>query len=245
MYHESMSRPDRAPPLSEAALLVVVVFGLALAAAVIGGPSARVPVVQLLAVGVPAVVYAIVHPASGIALLGLTRPRTTAVVGAIVAGGGVLLVNLAAIVGLGFAIFGEPATAPRSLEGALVIQLLGIALVPAVCEELVFRGVLLRSLVRHGAWLAVLASSAVFAVFHFSSYRLLPTFAVGVVCGLAVLWSRSTWTGIVAHLTNNATLLILASAGADLGVLPAVAWTAIGILLVGSGLWLTWRKGVQ
>lgn len=230
---------DRAgPPLAEAALLIALVFGLLLAAGVIGGPRPRVVVVQLLAAGAPVLVYAVVHPRDGFELLGLGRPRLVAIAGSLIAGSGILLISLVGLVPLSLWIFGRPPRAPASPEGPVIWQLVALAAVPAICEELVVRGVLLRSLLRYSAALAVLASALVFASFHFSIVRMLPTFGVGVVCGLALIRAGDTWAAITCHFANNALLVLLFAVGADLAVLPRPVWIGVGGFLVAGGLWL-------
>lgn len=244
MHRVSPAR--RGPPLVEAALLITVVFGLALAAAIIGGPAASLPLVQLLAIGAPVLVYAIVHPVDAVSLLGLERPHPAAIGGALLAGAGVLAVNISAIVPLSFVVWGEPVKAPPIiLSGSIAWQLVAVAVIPALCEELVFRGVLFRSLLRRSAWVAVLGSAAVFALFHMSPHRLLPTFAVGAVAGVCLLRSRSTWAAIACHLANNAALIILVPAAGWLESVPTTVIGVSGFLLVGSGLWMTGIRAVQ
>jgi len=86
-----------------------------------------------------------------------------------------------------------------------------IALVPALTEELVTRGVLLPSLVRPlGAAGAVLASAAAFAAIHVDIYRFLFTFTIGLVLGGLRLRTGSLWPSIVAHATLNAVTFAIA-----------------------------------
>jgi sodium transport system permease protein len=87
------------------------------------------------------------------------------------------------------------------------------AVTPAVCEELVFRGVLLQSLSREErAWRAVLISAAVFGGFHLSfesALRFLPTAWIGLLMGWVVWHSRSLFASMLMHFLNNAFVVVL------------------------------------
>jgi len=87
------------------------------------------------------------------------------------------------------------------------------AVTPAVCEELVFRGVLLQSLSREErAGRAVLLSAAVFGAFHLSfetALRFLPTAWIGVLMGWVVWHSRSIFASMLMHFINNAFVVVL------------------------------------
>jgi sodium transport system permease protein len=85
---------------------------------------------------------------------------------------------------------------------------LAFGALPAVCEELFFRGFVLSGLTaafrgRHGATRAVLLSSALFAVFHVFPERWPPTFLMGVVLGVVAVRTGSIWPGMVVHAVNN------------------------------------------
>jgi sodium transport system permease protein len=87
------------------------------------------------------------------------------------------------------------------------------AVTPAVCEELVFRGVLLQSLSREErAWRAVLISAAIFGGFHLSfetALRFLPTAWIGLLMGWVVWHSRSIFASMLMHFINNAFVVVL------------------------------------
>jgi sodium transport system permease protein len=87
------------------------------------------------------------------------------------------------------------------------------AVTPAVCEELVFRGVLLQSLSREErAWRAVLLSAAIFGAFHLSfetALRFLPTAWIGLLMGWVVWHSRSIFASMLMHFLNNAFVVVL------------------------------------
>ncbi|MGD2111151.1 MAG: ABC transporter permease subunit/CPBP intramembrane protease [Phycisphaerae bacterium] len=80
-----------------------------------------------------------------------------------------------------------------------------IALVPALCEELLFRGFLLSSLSTSARkWTAIIASALIFGVFHFFVFKLLVTTALGILLAYLCWQSRSIIPGIVAHFLHNA-----------------------------------------
>ena len=119
----------------------------------------------------------------------------------------------------------------------LLPAILVIALLPALFEETLFRGIQVRSMQRQGWGLAavVLISGALFSLFHGNPEQTLYQFACG--CAYALLASRSgsVFPTMVAHFANNAAILALGSAG--YGDIPAEAqlpvYLTAGIVLVG------------
>lgn len=152
------------------------------------------------------------------------------------------------------------------LEGdvPLPLRLLCLALVPAVVEELFFRGVLWNGLQSQGQkWgRTLLLSSAVFAAAHvitdpsISITRLPGTFLLGLMLGLIRLRTGSVIPGMVMHLVNNALLLSLkplqpwfARLGLDLTV-ENQAHLPVGLLLLAAvgatlGLYLTGSRNTS
>ena len=92
----------------------------------------------------------------------------------------------------------------------LLLYVLAFALVPALCEEVAFRGFVLRGL-HHGfrPRNAVLLSSFFFALFHLNVFLFLPTFLLGVILGLLTVRSRSLLPAISFHLLHNSVLIAL------------------------------------
>jgi len=96
----------------------------------------------------------------------------------------------------------QMAEAIRALPIGTVIVL--IALMPAVCEELLFRGFLLSGLkASTRKWPAILASAAIFGVFHFFVFKFPVTVGLGVVLGYLCWQSGSILPGLVMHLLHN------------------------------------------
>ncbi len=92
----------------------------------------------------------------------------------------------------------------------LWLPLLAVALLPAVCEEPLFRGLILSGLRPLGRWPAVAASALLFAFLHGSIYQLLPTFFLGVLLGWLVVRTGSLVPSVLAHALNNAIALATA-----------------------------------
>jgi membrane protease YdiL (CAAX protease family) len=92
--------------------------------------------------------------------------------------------------------------------------ILVLALTPAVCEEVVFRGVLLGGTRSLGPWRMLLLNGAVFGTFHLSfetPVRFLPTATLGIVIAWAVWHTGSLLVGVAMHFINNGTIIALAS----------------------------------
>ncbi|MCK4342888.1 MAG: CPBP family intramembrane metalloprotease [Phycisphaerae bacterium] len=96
-----------------------------------------------------------------------------------------------------------------------------LALVPAVCEELFFRGYALSGLRGGlGKAAAVLVVALAFGIHHHSIFRLIITAGLGVLFGLLVIQYRSIWPAILAHLMHNGIAVL--SGRAD-GLQPLLA----------------------
>lgn len=107
-------------------------------------------------------------------------------------------------------------------------DLLCFAAVPALCEEVLFRGALLpllppafeslwrdRPRPRYALVLPVVACALLFGVFHLSLSKLFPTAVLGLGFGLSVLLSRSLWAAIAMHFANNGWVVLLTRYGLD------------------------------
>ncbi|GEO09347.1 CPBP family intramembrane glutamic endopeptidase [Segetibacter aerophilus] len=90
--------------------------------------------------------------------------------------------------------------------GDLLINLFIMALLPAIGEELFFRGSLQKALLRisHRPWLAIVVSSVVFALLHGTFFKILPIFTLGLILGVVYYVTRNLWYTILIHFLNNA-----------------------------------------
>jgi uncharacterized protein len=90
--------------------------------------------------------------------------------------------------------------------GVIVLNLLIMSVLPAIGEELIFRGVfqkILSKLFRSGQ-VAVWITAFVFSAIHFQFFGFLPRFILGLVFGYLFLWSGNLFLPILAHFVNNA-----------------------------------------
>ncbi len=105
----------------------------------------------------------------------------------------------------------------RWRELSPVFIVLAMAVLPAIAEELFFRGFLLQALLgeerRPGR--AIVASAALFAIFHLfvsnsvAVERLLPSFLMGLVLGTLAYRAGSVLPGILLHLLHNGCIVLL------------------------------------
>lgn len=118
---------------------------------------------------------------------------------------GALLVNLVELAG------GKlPAMYTDLAQSSFALALLTRALLPAICEEMAFRGYLQWSLGPLGARRAVLLTALFFGAMHFSLIRLVPLVVLGWLFATAVQRSGSILPGMIMHFLNNAINLALA-----------------------------------
>jgi uncharacterized protein len=93
----------------------------------------------------------------------------------------------------------------------LLFNLFMIAVLPALGEELLFRGVvqkLFSRITRNVHW-GVWLSAALFSALHMQFYGFIPRMLLGGIFGYMLVWSGSLWLPIVAHFFNNAAAVIL------------------------------------
>ncbi|RYY65533.1 MAG: CPBP family intramembrane metalloprotease [Chitinophagaceae bacterium] len=81
-----------------------------------------------------------------------------------------------------------------------------MAFFPALFEEVFFRGALQNLFEKwwKSPWAAILISSIIFSIIHFSIYLFLTRLILGFVLGLMYYKTKNIWVNIVAHFLNNA-----------------------------------------
>jgi len=96
--------------------------------------------------------------------------------------------------------------------GGFALNMLMIAVLPAIGEELLFRGVFMRLFIRWfknnhaGVWMAAFVFSAI----HMQFYGFMPRLLLGAAFGYLLIWSDNIWVPVAAHFVQNATSVVVA-----------------------------------
>jgi len=161
---------------------------------------------------------------------------------------GALLVGLSAWVVLAFLVewvFPAPQevvdrlrdmVTPRDGSRSLVINLFLIAVTPAICEEALFRGPILRGLAaRFAPATAAVLTGILFGLFHMDLWRLVPTSLLGVLLSWVALASGTIVPAMIVHLMNNGVLVTVSQLGGDdrLSKLSTPAQAALFVAALG------------
>ncbi len=95
--------------------------------------------------------------------------------------------------------------------GGLLFNLLIIALIPAIGEELTFRGVVQQALVKgcKNVHVGIILSAAIFSFIHFQFYGFLPRMFLGMLLGYMFYITGSLWMSILMHFVNNGTVVLI------------------------------------
>ncbi len=87
-----------------------------------------------------------------------------------------------------------------------ILSMLILALIPAIFEEMLFRGSLQQIMVSltRNAFAGILITSILFSAIHGSYYGFLPRLFLGIMLGYIFYFSKNLWLSIAAHFLNNA-----------------------------------------
>jgi uncharacterized protein len=132
----------------------------------------------------------------------------------------------------------------------VILNILVIAIVPAIGEEIIFRGGLQKQLGRliQNPHIAIWLTAALFSAFHMQFEGFLPRMVLGVLLGYTYYWSRSLWLPIALHAINNGSQVLLAASLGDemksveneMVTLPWYQW-AVVLTSLTACLFLLWK----
>ena len=108
------------------------------------------------------------------------------------------------------------------------VEIFATAIVPALCEEYLFRGAILTDLLPFGKSTAIFASAFLFGLMHQNPLQMLYTVLMGVVIGCVYVKTRSIWACVLLHAMNNLVTVI----EEFLPALTGVSWIAVLVDLV-------------
>ncbi len=144
---------------------------------------------------------------------------------------------------------------PLSSFGYYALAVLMIGILPAITEELVFRGIIFNGLKKCGKWTAILLSAVMFSLMHANVPQFPFTFILGVVLGLVMWETGALWLCMILHFFNNFTVLTSMYISAITGggesvtnisvvtVLLSILMFALAILLVYLAIFLIKKIG--
>lgn len=100
---------------------------------------------------------------------------------------------------------------PLTNFGWFILNLLLLGILPGVCEELIFRGVVLQGLRKNFSdGVAIVVSALMFALFHTNLQQLIYPFILGLILAWIAIRSGSLIVSIIVHTTNNFIVILLA-----------------------------------
>lgn len=135
---------------------------------------------------------------------------------------------------------------------SLTNQILMIAVLPAIVEELLFRGLFLSSFLKHTRpSIAIIATSLMFAAMHFSLLKLVTTFILGCTFGYVVYKSKSIFPAIFLHFLNNGFSVLVANFLSDFEFVEpltlyqhSISTSVIGFALI-EVIIMTHKRGIS
>lgn len=122
---------------------------------------------------------------------------------------------------------------PLNSFGYYMLAIFIIAVLPAITEELLYRGIVLNGLRGLGKWPAILLSALAFCLMHGNIAQFPYTFLLGMVLGYIMFETANLWLCIIIHFFNNATVLTqmyIAQSG-DQDIPKLTDWSAADILM--------------
>ncbi len=145
---------------------------------------------------------------------GFARTGAVNYLGSAVLIAGAILVNLVIAIGLAY-VFPESAGNVETvfgdiMSGNVLAVLLVVAVAPAVCEEMLFRGVILHSLqTRYRVPSAIAVTAILFGLYHMSVIKFIPTGLLGLLFCIVAWKTGSIYPAMLMHFINNAISVII------------------------------------
>ena len=122
---------------------------------------------------------------------------------------------------------GGGATEPQPVW-LFLLNILFIAVFPAICEEITHRGLLVKAMREGGASdvKIIFVTGLLFGLFHMSMGQFVFAMAMGWVAALLVVKSKSIWPAVIVHFVNNFIVTVISFAVSRMPETEAVAQTA-------------------
>ena len=138
----------------------------------------------------------------------------------------------------------------------MLLNFFMVAILPAVAEELLFRGVIQKFLcngLKNTFW-GVLLTAIAFSAIHMQFQGFIPRLVLGLLFGYLYVWSKSIWVPITVHFVNNG-LAVIVYYLIERGNIPSQAetfgeigvyWQAglVSLLAAGTLTWIIYRESL-
>jgi len=108
-----------------------------------------------------------------------------------------------------FGIVNQPLVFETNTINQLYINIFVVALIPAIFEEIAFRGVIFKAYEKLGTKKAIVISAFLFALMHINIQSLVGTFILGLVLAYLVYKTNSIFSSMIGHFTNNAFIVFI------------------------------------
>ena len=140
---------------------------------------------------------------------------------------------------------------------SLLLNLLSTAVLPAIFEEMIFRGYILQTLRPHGDGIAVVVTAALFGLLHGNILQIPFAFILGLIMGYVCVQTENIWVAVLIHFANNAMSVLLTFAGvcnpsienavanAVLIGVAAIGMIAVIAVMMHRGYWRTVTNGIS
>ena len=200
-----------------ATVLVLIIYALLLLsrlidAAFLSRESQYLSIIllQLLIFPIPAYLYIRFKPREQLAALRLNKLRLSHLF--LILSASFMLITGCTLLGMfcgmmtaqpSFTLYDTFASVNDGTAGASIRLILAYGLLPAFCEELIFRGILCAELEKHGILYASAVSALFFAFLHFDLTALPVYLFSGVLLALVMYVTRSVIAAMVVHLCYN------------------------------------------
>lgn len=118
------------------------------------------------------------------------------------------------------------------LGGNALAGLFVLAAAPAVCEEMLFRGVILHSLkAKYRVSSAIVITAVLFGIFHMSLVKLIPTGLLGLALCIVAWWTDSIYPAMLMHFINNAISVAVMYYPEQVGkILPVLSKNTLSVI---------------
>lgn len=230
------------PSVQESLLIMVIALLLMVYVGGVVSTSASIQIsliVQQAFIGLLPILAAIYIKADMKKTFSLKLPKVKDLFGAIILGVGGICLNLlvSSLLSVAFPSNAEGMNEQymQILDGVSFVQgLLLMALLPAVCEEIMFRGYMFTAFKnRMSLTKAVIIVSLLFGVSHMSMIKILPTAILGATLAVMIHKSESIVTSSLIHFTNNAFAVVTLFYGTELTFLNDESMTVPVLVTMG------------